>query len=164
MSTMSTIQSSKFAGRQVWLGDGKVAFDAEGVAVGVVKRNGRALRPPEPLGPSQFAAAHGSPSYTVTGWEAPAEAAVSPQEAPEVPGVSQAAGTSPAAPAPPQAAAQGLVVGEAPAERDADLADSTRQELYRLAQDMGLDPAWIGSTSDDLRELIISARDQQAPA
>jgi len=170
---MGTIHSSKFAGREVWLGDGKVRFDAAGVAVGVVKRAGRVLKPPEPVGPSQVEAAQGSPSFTVDGpppQAAPAGAPVEPQEPPDAqvgPKVAPAPEEPPAAPA---GAATGLVVGEPQAEaqvedgrqddRDEDLDDLSRPELYRLAQGLGLQPEWQTCTSDGLREQIAAERDR----
>ena len=46
---MPIIRSEKFAGKQVWLGDGLVAFDDDGMAVGVINRGGTPITPPAPL-------------------------------------------------------------------------------------------------------------------
>ena len=168
---MSTkIISDKFAGKSVWLGDGKVAFDEKGVAIGVAKRDGRALDPPEPVGESQIEAALASKSYRVEGegepvvpQEAPADAPVTPEGAPAVEEVSQPVETPAEGTEPQEGEAEGVVAGEPEEEaleRDADLAEMTRSELYRLAQDLGLAPEWLSSTSDGLRETIVAARDE----
>jgi hypothetical protein len=140
---MPTIRSERWAGGRVYLGDGLVQFDEEGVAVGVVERAGRALDPPAPVGPSQVESALQSDSYVVEGV---AEAAAAEEAAavatPEVP-----------APEPEVAAAP-----EAAAPDRPDLATMDRAAKYHYAKDvLGLDVDWLHTKTAELERLIREA-------
>ncbi|MEA3400815.1 MAG: hypothetical protein U9R79_06150 [Armatimonadota bacterium] len=134
---MPTIRSERWADEQVWLGDGLVRFDADGNAVGVIKRAGQQISPPEPVGPSQVDAARQSASYTVD--EAADEAP--PERLPD----------EDQAPAEPATAAE-------LAEANIDLDDASRQELYHYAvEELGLEIDWQHATKEALRQAIEEA-------
>jgi len=133
---MPIIRSEKFAGKQVWLGDGLVAFDDDGMAVGVINRGGTPITPPAPLGPSQVEAAYESPSYEVLGDENV--------------GVLEDDAVTPEADEP---------VPEADGQEDVpDLEGMTRAQLYRYAtEELGLKLDWQGTTADEFRAAIRAA-------
>lgn len=149
---MPIIRSKRWAGACVYLGDGLVQFDEEGVAVGVVERAGRALDPPAPVGPSQVESALQSDSYVVEGVEEEAEAAEAAEveaAAPEVPAPAAVVGVEPEVPAPePDAAAP---------DRP-DLATMDRAAKYHYAKDvLGLDVDWLHTKTAELEQLIREA-------
>lgn len=140
---MPIIRKERLAGSLVYLGDGLVQFDEEGVAVGVVEREGRALNPPAPVGRSQVEAALRAPGYVVEGVE---ETAAEEEEAavatPEVP-----------TPEPEVAAAP-----EAAAPDRPDLATMDRAAKYHYAKDvLGLDVDWLHTKTAELERLIREA-------
>ncbi|MGD9496240.1 MAG: hypothetical protein AB7Y46_08015 [Armatimonadota bacterium] len=141
---MNRIYSQQFAGREVWLGDGLVAFGDDGFAIGVVKRLGPGPRlAPQPLGESQFEAAAQSAAYEVL--PAQDEAAETPRDT--------AADTEVAA----EAAAGVDDEGQAE-EIPRDLQRLNRRELYELAKELGLDVDWVGTSAADLRAAIEAHR------
>jgi len=138
---MPTIRSKRFAGKQVWLGDGLVAFGDDGVAIGVINRGGEPIRPPAPPGPSQVEAAYESPSYEVLGDENI--------------GVPDSDATPPAT----DEAVADESVPEADGQEDVpDLDAMTRAQLYRYAtEELGLKLDWKGTTADEFRAAIRAA-------
>jgi len=145
---MPTIRSERFAGSEVWLGDGLVAFDDAGYAIGVVKRPGPGLRisPPDALGDSQFASAKASPSYEVGSGDRPAppvEAEVPAEVDEEVPPVEG---------------------GETEDEALPDFAAMTRAELYVYCRDvLGLEIEYKHTPKEKLIEYAQGAAEPEAP-
>lgn len=146
---MPIIRKERLAGSLVYLGDGLVQFDEEGVAVGVVEREGRALNPPAPVGRSQVEAALRAPGYVVEGVEEEAEAAEVEAAAQEV--------SAPEVPVPASAAEAG-VAPEAAAPDRPDLATMDRAAKYHYAKDvLGLDVDWLHTKTAELERLIREA-------
>ncbi len=135
---MPIIRSERWAGACVYLGDGLVQFGADGLALGVVARDGRPVNPPAPIGRSQVESALQSDSYVVEGDENP----------------------EPEYEAGPDAEADAVPEAQ-PAEEHAerpDLAAMSRGEKYRYCRDvLGLEVPYIGTSQDDFDEAIRAA-------
>ncbi len=150
-----TIRNESLAGHQVWLGDGLVSFDAEGVAVGVVKRDGFDLNPPAPVGPSQVAHARAAEGFTLDGEDAAEDAQETLQDAAEAPAAESGAEAHEEGPAAAEDAA--APESEEAAGGGPDLPDLDalkRNELWALVQELGIDLPFVGSSSEDFQAAI----------
>ncbi len=160
------IRNEKMAGQTCWLGDGLVSFDAEGVAVGVVKRDGRRCDPPAPLNDSQVENAR---EVAFAGFvvEEDAEGAVPAPQAPAqapapVPAPEPCEGPPAAAQEPVAAAAEepdeAAVEDEAPDGPDLpDLDALKRPALLALVRELGIGVNGVGLKNTDLAEAIRAA-------
>lgn len=156
---MATIYNEAMAGKRSWLGDGLVLFDAEGVAVGVVKRNGRKCDPPAPLNDTQFDHARRAAEFGFEVWledgepeeaaEAASQAPVAPVEAPE-PAPAPAPCNPPAEEQEQDAGPEDEDAGDGDAPNLPDLAELKRPALLALVQELGLGLNVVGMKNVDL--------------